>query len=97
MFLSPTCCGVWLFVGFCVGDSDGSIASIRQRSHFKSLFVSMLYQIWNLMYSIHIRIISCVGLEPFILAINLDVLSSSNVFSNLIYVFKCKGITVRNQ
>ena len=47
MFLSPTCCGVWLFVslfiGFCVGDSNRNTASIKQRSHIKSLFVSMLF------------------------------------------------------
>ena len=29
MFLLSTCCDVWLFVGFCVGNSDGSVASIR--------------------------------------------------------------------
>ena len=45
----------------------------------------------------HIRIISCVGIEPFLLAINLDVVSSSNVFSNLIFVFICKCIIVLNQ
>ena len=44
MFLSSTCSGVWLFVGFFVGDSDGSTASIKQKSHFKSLFISMLHQ-----------------------------------------------------
>ena len=42
-------------------------------------------------------IISCVGFEQFLLAINLDVVSSSNVFSSLISVFRCKGITVMNQ
>ena len=42
-------------------------------------------------------IISCVGFEPFLFAINLDVVLSSNVFSSLIYVFRCKGITVMNQ
>ena len=80
-----------------MGDPDGSIALIRQRSHFKSLFVNMLHQVSNLIYSRHIRIISCIGPEPFLLVINLDVMSSSNVFSNLIYVFKCKGITMLNQ
>ena len=43
MFLSPTCCGVWLFVGFCVGDSDDNVASIRQRSHIKSLLIRMFH------------------------------------------------------
>ena len=28
MFLSSTCCGVCLFIGFCVSDSDDSAASI---------------------------------------------------------------------
>ena len=101
MFLSLTCCSVWLFVslfvGCCVGDSDSSAALIKQRSHIKSMFVSMLHQTLNLKYSRHIRIICCVGLEPFLLAINLDVVSSSNVFSNLIYVFRCEGITILNQ
>ena len=86
IFLLLTCCGLWLFIGFCVGDSDGSVASIEQRSHIKSLLVSMFHQTWNRRYFRHIMITSCVGLEPFMLAINLDVMSSSNIFSNLIYV-----------
>ena len=45
----------------------------------------------------HIRIISCVSLEPFLLTLNLDAMSSSNVFSSLIYVFRCKGMTVLNK
>ena len=36
-------------------------------------------------------IISYVGLDPFFLAINFDVVSSSNVFCSLIYVFIYKG------
>ena len=35
-------------------------------------------------------IIACIGLD-------LDVVSSYNVFSNLIYVFRCKGIILLNQ
>ena len=80
-----------LLVGFCVGDSDGNAALTKQRSHIISLFASIFYQILNLRYSRHIRIISCVCLESFLLAINLDVVSSSNV------VFRCKDITVLNQ
>ena len=38
-------------------------------------------------------IITFVGLDPFLLAINLDIVSSSNVFSTLIYVFRCKDTT----
>ena len=34
---------------------------------------------------------------PFFLVINLDVVSLSNVFSSLIYVFRYKGITVLNK
>ena len=41
-------------------------------------------------------IIFCVGLEPFLLAINLDVMSSSNIITSLIYLFRYKGITVLN-
>ena len=47
MFLSPTYYGVWLFIslfiGFCVGDSNRNTASIKQRSHIKSIFVNMLF------------------------------------------------------
>ena len=32
------------------------------------------------------------ALSPFLLAINLDVMTSSNIFNSLIYVFKCKSI-----
>ena len=98
MLLSPTCCGVWLFIGFFfMRDSNDNAASIKQKSHIKSLLVSMLHQTWNLRYSRHIRITSCAGLESFLLAINLDVMSSSNVFRSLIFMFRCKGITVVNQ
>ena len=78
-------------------DIDNSVALIRQRSHIKFQFVIMLYHTWNLRDSMHIRIISCVGLESFLLAINLDVVSFSNVFDSLISMFKCKCITVLNQ
>ena len=98
MFLSSTYYGMWLFislfVGFCVSDSKGNAASISERSLIKSLFVSMLRKTWNLRY---FMIIICVGFEPFFLTINLDVVSSSNVFSNLIFVFRYKSIVVLNQ
>ena len=94
MFLLSICCGVWLFVGFCVDDLDDNSVSIRQRSHFKSLFVSMFHQTWNLIYSKHIMIISCIGLEPFLFAINLDVVSSFNVFNSLISMLRYKYITI---
>ena len=42
-------------------------------------------------------IISCISLELFLFAINLDAVSSSNVFSGSISVLRCKGITVLNQ
>ena len=58
---------VSLFISFYVGNSDYSVASIRQRSHIKSLLVSMLYRIWNLRYTSHIRIIFCIGLELFLI------------------------------
>ena len=82
---------------FFVVDSEGNTTSIIQRSHIKSLFVNMLHLTWNLRYSRHIRIISCVGFESFLLAINLNIVSSSYVFSSLISMFRCKGITVLNQ
>ena len=65
MFLSSTYCGVWLFVGFSVSDSNNNVVSIRQRSHIKSLFISVFHQTLNLRYLRHIMIISCVGLESF--------------------------------
>ena len=43
----------------------------------------------NLRYSMYIMITYCVGLEPFLLT-----MSSSNVFNSLIFMFRCKGITV---
>ena len=97
MFLSLTYCGMWLFIGFFMGDSNDSAASIKQKSHIISLLISMLHQTWNLRYFRHIRITSCIGLESFLLAINLDAMSSSNIFSSLIFVFRCKCITVLNQ
>ena len=42
-------------------------------------------------------IISCVGLKRFLLAIKFDVVLSSNIFNNLIYVFGCRDTTVLNQ
>ena len=48
-------------------------------------------------YFRHIRIISYVGLESYFLAINLDATSLYNVFNNLIYVFRCKYITILNE
>ena len=86
-----------LSVGFCDDDLDYDVVSIRCRGHIKFPFICMLHQTRNLRYYRHIRIITCVGLEPFLLAINLDVVSSSNVLSSLIYVFKFKSITVLNQ
>ena len=46
----------------------------------------MFDQTWNLRYSRHIRIITCI-----------DVMSFSKVFNSLIYVFICKGIIVLNK
>ena len=97
MFLSPTCCGMWLFVGFSIDDTEGNAALIGQRSHIKSIFVNMIHYTSIFKYSRHIRIISCVGLEPFVIVINFDAMSFSNVFSSFIYVFRCKGITILNQ
>ena len=35
-----------------------------------------------------------ISFEPFIFAINLNGVLSSNIFNSLIFVFICKGITV---
>ena len=61
---------------------DSSATSIRQISHIKSLFINMLHRTKNLRYSRHIITISCVDLASFLLTINLDVVSSFNVFNN---------------
>ena len=53
----------------------------------------MFHQIWNLIYYRHLKIINCVGFEQLIFAINVDVLSSFNVFSTLVYV--CLDVTYR--
>ena len=62
--------------------------SIRQRSHIKSIFVSMLLHVWNLSNAKHLRITNCVDFESFLIVINLDVMSSFNVFSTLVSVFR---------
>ena len=49
------------------------------------------------MYYKHIMIIFCVDFELFLFAINLDVVSFSNIFSSLISMFRCKCITILNQ
>ena len=54
----------------------------------KSPFVIMLHQIWNLKYFMHLKITNFISLDPFILAINLNALSSFNVFSILIFMFR---------
>ena len=48
----------------------------------------MLHHIWNLRYFKYIRIIFSISLEPFILVINLNIMSSFSVFSTLVCVFK---------
>ena len=45
----------------------------------------------------HIRITPCVDLDPFLFAINLNGMSSFNVFNRLIYMFRYKSITVLDQ
>ena len=97
MFLSSTCCCVCLFIGFCGDDSNGNAASIRQRSHIKSMFIGMVLQTWNFKYCRHIMVISYASLEPFFLTFKLNVVSSLNIFSNLIYAFRYKCIAVLNQ
>ena len=49
------------------------------------MVVSMPWN-WNYMYSSHYKIIKYVGFEPIIYAINLDVESSSKVFSEFDYM-----------
>ena len=77
------------FVGFHRDNLDSITVLIRQISHIKSLFVSMLQHNWNLRYSRYFRITNYVGLELFLFIINLDVVSSSNVFSTLVFMFRC--------
>ena len=97
MFLPLTCYTVWLFslVYQLVFVMMIQITALLRsdKSHIKFSFISMLHHTWNLRYYRYIRIITCVGLEPFLLAINLNVVSSSNVLSSLIYVFKINEIS----
>ena len=89
------CKTIDLFVGFRMGDLNGGVVLIRQTSHIKSLFVIMLHQIWNFRHSRHLRIINCVGIQPFSLAINLNVVSSFNVFYTLISILRCNVLLFR--
>ena len=79
-----------------MGDLDDNAIPIKQISHIKFLLIIMFHQTSNLRYFKYIRITSCIGLEPFLLTINLDVMSSFNVFSSLIYVFRYKCFTIFN-
>ena len=97
IFLSSICYDVLFFVGFYVNDLNSSAISIKQKSHIKSLIVSVFHHTLNLMYFIHVMITSCVDLKPFLLDISLDVMSSSNVFNDLIFMFRCKCIIILNQ
>ena len=57
----------------------------------------MFDNILNLRYSKYINITYFIGFELFLLAINLNILSFSNIFSNLISILKCGGIIVMKQ
>ena len=46
------------------------------------------------MYSRHLRITNCIGLKLFILVINLDIVSSSNVSNTLVFVFRCNVVSL---
>ena len=73
-----------LFIGFHTGDSDGRVVSIKYReiiSNHCSSICFMLHQILNLRYYRHPTITNYVGFGPFILSINLDDVSSTNVFT----------------
>ena len=96
MFLSPICYDMLLFIGYYVNDLDGSVVSIRQRTE-KSHQIYDRQCISSFRYFIHIMITSCVDLEPFLLDISLDAMSYFNVFSDLIFVFRCKCIIILNQ
>ena len=69
----------------------------RLKRHIKSMFVSMLYQIWNLRYFRHIMIISYVRFEHFLLTINLDAVSFPNIFNSLISMCICKVLFLINE
>ena len=49
--------------------------------------IANMLQNWSHMYSIHHKIIKCVGFKSIHCAINLNVLSSSKVFNEFDYVF----------
>ena len=62
-----------------MGDSNSKVDSIMTSSQI--IVVSMLQKSWSHMYSCYHRIIKCVGFKTIHYAINLDVTSSSRVFS----------------
>ena len=55
----------------------------------------MLNQINNLRYSRHLMATNYVGLELFFHAINLNVVSSCNVFRTLVSLFRCNVLLFR--
>ena len=61
------------------------------------LLVSMFHHILNFRYSKHINITYFIGFKLFLLAINFNILSFSNIFSNLISILKRGGIIVMKQ
>ena len=82
-----------LFVDFRVDDSDDrddKAISIKQVNHIKSLFVNILHWNWNIRYSRHHKITNCVSLEPFLLTIHSDVVSSFNDFRTLVFDLMCR-------
>ena len=72
---------VGFFMGFRVSNSNDKVQSdiVIRLNH--------ILLIWNLRYFMNLWIIKCVGLESILFAINLDVASSSNVFSFFDFVF----------
>ena len=98
MFLSSSCevCGlfrlsmtVWFSSSYCgafwcVGDLNSKTDSIKTSS--KIMIFSILLN-WIHMYFSHYRIIKYVGFKLIYCAIDLDVVSSFRVFSELDYLF----------
>ena len=85
-----TCTTINLFVGVCVGDLDDKVISIRQISHIKYLFYSMLHHILNFRYFKYFKITHCIGFKPFIFTINLNTMSLWTLHFLLLCVFHLK-------
>ena len=99
--ISLSCCGVWFFVIvllqrfifrclvlFYLRVSDLDRQSLfNQLQTINHIMVISMLSYWCYKYYSHYRIIKFVGFDPIYYTINFDDVSSSMVFSDLVFVF----------